>query len=81
MGGAGCDGGDTVGESGDVGGDELVGGGVVANLSVIVISPAFDCAGREQCACVMCGSCDGGESVGESVDVGGDELVGGGVVA
>ena len=78
---AGCDGDDTVGESGDVGGDGFVDDGVVAELSPPVVSPAFDCAGGEQRARVILAGCDGGDTVGESGDVGGYESVGGGVVA
>ncbi len=62
----GCDGGDAAGESGDVCWCVSICGGVIAELSVRVVAPAFDGAGGEQCTGLIVTGCDGGDAAGES---------------
>ena len=80
-----CDGGNSCRETGDVGGDEFVGGGVVTKLSGPVDAPAFSCAACKQRAGVgtanIAARSDGGGAGCEPSDIGWGEPEDGGVVA
>ena len=78
---AGSDGGDSACEPVDLCGGPPVGGGVVAQLAVVILAPAFHCSAGQQCARVFVAGCDGGDSAGEPVDLCGSRPVDGGVVA
>ena len=81
MGAAGFDGGDSAGEPVDLCGSPPGGGGVVTQLAVVILAPAFHCAGGQQRTRMTAAGRNGGDSAGEPSDLCGSRPVGGGVVA